>query len=211
MKTKLILLLVLALFFASCDNENDITTPEPKPIKYTVYEYVYTGKHEIKDFNVYIGPKGEKLEMEISYANHFWGEHSLLGRPYYDSIKINKEKDSLYLEDREFSSLGIDFPLQLLNDTLKYNDFEYWGVFKNDSTFVMNRAHYFINYNGRETDWNDYSHIDHYGYWRYHEKARINEFFHENSSFRSLSDMTFTTDTIAWLTQYYEFKLSKRY
>lgn len=210
LKLNLILLPALFVLLTSCDKEDNTEPPLP-PVKYTISEYVYTGKHEIKDFNVYIGPKGEKLEMDTAFASRFWGEHSVLGRPYFDSIIINIEKDSLFLEKREFPTLNIERPLRISNDTLYDNNFEYWGIFEDDSTFIMNRAHYFRRYDGRETDWNDYSFISHYGYWRYHEKARMNEFFHENSCLRSLADMTFATDTIAWLTEYYEFKLTKKY
>ena len=208
MKNYSILLIILIMLVSSCDNDDTIPLPEePEP---TVYEYVYTGKHEIKDFNVYVGPKGERLDVDNKLASNFWGEYSALGRPYHDTIIINKVKDSLYFKSEYFT---IDFPLQLSNDTLKYyhNDFEYWGVFQNETTFIMNRAHYFVNYEGRKTDYCEVSQIGFYGYWRYHENARMDEFFSENGRLRSLKDMTLLSDTIAWLTEYYEFKMIRKY
>ncbi|MCD8178430.1 MAG: hypothetical protein LUE98_13815 [Tannerellaceae bacterium] len=208
MKNYLFPLMALFLLVISCEKESG----EPKITieDSTVFEFTYTGEHEIKDFNVFIGPEGNKLESESALANQFWGEQSLLGQPYYTTLIVDKSKDSIYLKDIYSHH---QFLLQLSNDTLQYesNNREYWGVFSNDSTFIMNRAHYFIHYDGRETDYNDYSQVGHYGYWRNYEKAKKEEFFHENSKFRSLQDMTFPSDTIAWLTEYYEFKLTKSY
>lgn len=207
MKVNLILLIV-TLLLVSCENEN--TTPKP-----TIYTYTYTGKHEIKDFNVYVGPKGEKIEMDEKLASNFWGEHSLLGRPYNDIMVIDTRKDSIYMRYSEIPSLETKLALHLSNDTLwVYGDdyFEYWGVFKDESTFIMNRAHYFINHDGQKVDGDEYLKYvgGHYGYWRYHEKARMNALFHENSSFKTLADMTSLTDTVALLTEYYEFKLTEK-
>lgn len=207
--TTLFAFLSLFIIVSSCNN-NDEPAPIPEIIQPTIFKYVYTGKHEIKDFNVYVGPRGEKLEKDTTFASNFWGEHSLLGEPYKDIIIIDTKKDSLYMRDSKFPDLGFNLLLELSNDTLKSGNYEYWGVFKNDSIFIMNRAHYFIHYDGREEGWSQYPHIGHYGYWCYHEKARMNAFFHENSRFGSFADMNLPTDTIAWLTEYYEFKLTEK-
>ena len=178
---------------------------EPEMLK-----YVYTGKHEIDDFNVFVGPEGRKIPFDAANASHFWGKHSLLGEPYYDTLIFDLKNDTLYKisEHTNLSELLVQS-----GDTLKteYNSTEFYGIFVDDSTFIMNRAHYYIYYDGRETDWNPYSEVNHYGYWRNHEKAREDEFFHENTNFRDFKDMTLPTDTIAWLTEYYEFKLTEAY
>lgn len=202
-------LLYLAFFvcFAllSCGKEPIDNTPTPEVVP-EIFTYVYTNQHEIKNFNVYVGPEGQKIPYSIVNASHFWGENSLLGESSYDTLVVDTKNDSIYLKN-QFSSLS--WELFRSQDTLKYDSDSklYWGLFAGDSTFIMNRAFYFIHYNGRETDWNPYSHVGHYGYRRYYEEARMNYFFHENANFRNFQDMVFPSDTIAWLTEYYHFKL----
>jgi hypothetical protein len=191
----------------ACESVKSEPEPLPEP---KIFKYVYTGTHEIRDFNVYAGSDGRKLPLKTEDASLFFGKNSLLGRPYYDTLIIDFHTKTLY-KKTEFSTLEEE--LVINDDTLgtAYNNREYYGVFTDDSTFVMNRAHYYIHYDGRETSWNPYSVISFYGYWRKHEKAIMTEFFHENSRFRNLSDMTLASDTIAWLTEYYQFRLSESY
>lgn len=203
--TKVVYLSLFVCFtLLSCEKEpTDTPAPEVEP---EIFTYAYTNQHEIKDFNVYVGPEGQKIQYSIDNVSHFWGEYSSLGQPYYDTLVVDTKNDSIYLK-HQYSSISQE--LTISSDTLKYSadGMLYWGFFVGDSTFIMNRAHYFIHYDGRETDWNPYSHIGAYGYWRYHEEARMNEFFHKNARLRNLQDMTLPTDTIAWLTEYYHFKL----
>ncbi|SFL50062.1 hypothetical protein [Proteiniphilum acetatigenes] len=203
--TKVVYLSLFVCFtLLSCEKE-PIDTPAPE-VEPQIFTYVYTNQHETKDFNVYVGPEGQKIPYSIDNASHFWGEYSSLGQPYYDTLVVDTKNDSIYLK-HQYSSISQE--LTISSDTLKYSadGMLYWGFFVGDSTFIMNRAHYFIHYDGRKTDWNPYSHIGAYGYWRYHEEARMNEFFHKNARFRNLQDMTLPSDTIAWLTEYYHFKL----
>lgn len=180
--------------------------PVDKIVQPQTLKYVYTGIHQIKDFTVYVGPHGDQLPFDVEKAKHFWDESSRLGYPYYDTLIIDLKNDSLYLKT-EYTTLGE--VLKLSQDTLKteHNNSDYYGIFMGDSVFRMNRAHYFMHYEGRETDWNPYSNIGYAGIWRNHEEAKISELFHENSRYRNRQDMTLPSDTIAWLTEYYEFKL----
>lgn len=210
MKNSNILFLTICLglwgLLSSCNDENFPDEPEIEKDP-SVFQYVYTGKHFIEDFNVYAGSKGERINVEENFSKNFWGEHSLLGIASYDTLIINKENDSIFLKD-SWSDHAIK--IRICGDTIRRdqnNTFEYFGRIIDDSTFLMNRAFYYINYHGREEGHNQYPEIGHYGYWRYYEKARLEEFFHKNSSFGSLSDMNMESDTIAYLTEYYIFKL----
>lgn len=204
MKLRYYLTISLLFIFALSNCSKD--DPVEKTIEPQVLKYVYTGIHELKDFQVYVGPYGEQLPFDVEKAAHFWNESSRLGSPYYDTLIIDLKKDSLYMKTA-YATLGE--VLKLAQDTLKTepNDTGYYGVFVGDSIFRMNRAHYFMHYEGRETDWNPYSNIGYTGIWRNHEEAKTNEFFHENSRYRNHQDMTLPSDTIACLTEYYEFKL----
>ncbi|PXV62845.1 hypothetical protein CLV62_11761 [Dysgonomonas alginatilytica] len=206
----LIIWLGICGLLSSCNSDDFPAEPETKQDP-SVFKYVYSGKHFIEDFNVYAGPKGEKINVEEGFAKNFWGEYSLLGIASYDTLIINKQNDSIFLKDNRSTHA---IKIRISEDTIRKdqnNTFEYFGRITDDSTFVMNRAFYYINYRGREEGHNLYPHVGHYGYWRYYEKARFEEFFHENSSFGSLSDMNLKSDTIAYLTEYYIFKLKKSY
>ncbi len=204
MKKKFVLLAALIISITSCEKDNN--TPEPEKPEPKVFTYTYTGKHEIKDFNVYTGPHGEKVDMPNEKTRNFWGKNSMLEKVGYPTIIINKEKSKLYLID-EFSKL--DFPLRISNDTLYFNDTEYLGVFTTDTSFMHNRAFYFIHHKGKYNEESGLWWGGHQGEWHAYEKASINEFLHENASFKSLKDMTLESDTIAWLTEYYEYKLTE--
>lgn len=204
MKAKLALFTVIVLILSSCND--DSSNPTPEPIKPTIYEYAYTGKHEIKDFNVYVGPKGEKQGVGNEFISDFW-KHSIGENPY-DTLVIDLVKDSLYLK---YNKTVRDFPLKLSNDTLWYTGNQYLGVFINEEDFLINKAFYFINHKGKEIEGSDLWSGGHRGNWQAYEIAKIDRFFYDNSTFQSLSDMVAESDTIAWLTQYYEFKLVKKY
>ena len=204
MKTKLALLTVIVLLLSSCND--DSSSPTPEPIKPTIYEYAYTGKHEIKDFNVYVGPKGEKQGVGNEFISDFW-KHSI-GESPCDTLVIDLVKDSLYLK---YNKTVRDFPLKLSNDTLWCTGNQYWGVFLNEEDFLINKAFYFINHKGKEIEGSDLWSGGHSGNRQAYEIAKIDRFFYDNSTFQSLSDMVAESDPIAWLTQYYEFKLVKKH
>lgn len=191
----------------SCSDDDPII-PEKK---HTVFKYVATENSHIEDFNVYVGPKGEKIEGNDYLAKTFWKEGSSLGEAVFDTLILDMNTDTIYLKT-EWSTIPIK--IKMSGDTVKRdqnNTFEYYGRLSGDSTFILNRAFYFINYKGRENGHGEYPEVGHYGMWRYYEVARFDEFFHENSAFGSLSDMVLVSDTIAYLTDYYKFKLAKSY
>lgn len=204
MKTKLALFTVFMLFFSSCTNDEPIPTPEP--IKPTLYEYVYTGKHDTKDFNVHVGPKGDKQAIDNEFASNFW-KYSIEESPC-DTLVIDLVKDSLYLK---YNKTVRDFHLKLSNDTLWHTGSQYWGVFLNEEALLINKAFYFINHKGTQIEGSDLWSGGHRGNWQTYEKATIDKFFYDNSTFQSLADMVAESDTIAWLTEYYEFKLVRKY
>ncbi len=203
-KTKLAVFSVIVLLTSSCNEDEPIPTPEP--IKPTLFEYVYTGKHDTKDFNIYVGPKGEKQDIDNEFARNFW-EHSI-GESPCDTLIIDLMKDSLHLK---YNKTVRDFPLKLSNDTLWYTDNQYWGIFLNKEMILINKAFYFINHKGKQIEGSDFWIGGHRGNWQTYEKARIDRFFYDNSTFQSLADMVAESDTVAWLTEYYEFKLVKKY
>lgn len=210
MKKELIIIFLSLSFLVACDNNEIKEEPLTEPPR-TTFKFVYTGEHYVKDFNVYVGPKGERIEAGKSLASHFWGEYSLLGSPYYDTLIIDTVNNKMKV--RTNLTLKIKLSGDTIYDGNYDNDypFEYYGKIVNDTTFIMNRAHYFINYVGREVGHSIYPWIGEYGYHRYHKVANTSDMFHSNSRFGSFSDMVLTSDTLAWLTEYYEFKLVESY
>lgn len=206
MKTKGTLLAAIIFLLLSCDDDSQI--PIPEPTNPTIYEYVYTGKHEKKDFNIYVGPKGEKVEKEYEFVHNFWGEYTPLGTCPYDTLIIDRAKDSLYFK---YNKTTHRFPLKQSNDTLWFSDTEYWGILFNEKDFLMNKAFYFINHKGKQNEGSNIWFGGYRGDWNTYEKAKIERLFHENSVFHSFADMTMGSDTLAWLTEYYEFKLTREY
>lgn len=206
---KFLPLLVSVCFISSACSDDD-PLPGKEEEKHTVFEYEYTGERNYKDFTVYTGPEGKKIDADDKMANKFWGENSLFGKPGYKTLIIDTAKDSIYMKD-EWSTIRVN--IKIVGDTVKndYNKVEYFGIMTDKETFVMNQAFYYIHYDGREEGHGEYPQIGHYGYWKYYEKARENEFFHGNSPFGSFSDMTLISDTIAYATDYYTYKLKKSY
>lgn len=205
-----VVLLMCFMFFGSCNKDPVVIEEEEEKDPPAVFHYVYTGEHYMDDFHVYVGPKGEEILTNEELAKHLWGEYSMLDQPSYDTLVIDTRNKLLHMDD--FWTEGVDLKIAINGDTVKENQnnfFEYFGRITDDSTFVMNRAFYSINYVGREEGYSDYSHVGHYGYWRWYEEARIQEFFHANSRYGSLSDLNLPSDTIAYLTKYYVYKLIK--
>lgn len=202
-----IVIVCFSLFY-SCSNDPEVIVEKKEDP--TVFQFVYTGEHYTKDFHAFVGPKGEEIPTDEKLARHFWGEHSLLGDPSYDTLVIDARNNLIHMDS--WWTEGVDLNIKISGDTIKENQnnfFEYFGRITNDSTFIMNRAFYSINYVGREEGFSEYSYVGCYGYWRWYEEARMQEFFHENSRYGSLSDLNLPSDTIAYLTDYYVYKLVK--